>query len=193
MRSRCRSSARAARRHNKMKLAVALALAWPAPRAPPRGPRDPRHRPHGRRAPQPADGQVRHGPGRPRQVRGPAPRQDPGRNRLHRRRLHGALKCRTLDAAREAGRRPPPSGPTTGPRRARRPATTPRSSSCRAPSYKDPFRGGDNILVLCGHLRPRGQPAPDNPRAPRPSPSSRPATPPPRPCRFGAGVHALQP
>ena len=158
-------SARAARRHNKMKLAVALALAGGA-RAPPRGPRDPRHRPHGRRAPQPADGQVRHGPGRPRQVRGPAARQDPGRVRLHRRRLHGALEVpHARRRAREAGRRPPPEVDLRrvldGPGARRR-----LEVIIVARRLQGPFRGGDNILVLCDTYDPEGNPLPTNSRAP---------------------------
>ena len=145
-----------------MKLAVALALAGGAAALRPRGPRDPRHRPHGRRAPQPADGQVRHGPGRPRQVRGPAPRQDPGRVRLHRRRLHGALEVpHARRRAREAGRRPPPEvdlrrvldGPGAR-RRLRghhRAARRLQGPLPRRRQHPRPVR----------HLRPRGQPAPD--------------------------------
>ena len=32
--------------------------------------------------------------------------------------------------------------------------------------YKDPFRGGDNILVLCDTYDPEGNPLPTNSRAP---------------------------
>ena len=98
LRSRCHTTTRAARRPSARRLAVALALAAGAAALRPAAAT--RARPHGRRAPQPADGQVRPGPGRPRQGRGPAARQDPG-SRLHRRRLPAAGAARSTPRVKQ--------------------------------------------------------------------------------------------
>ena len=76
-------------------------------------------------------------------------------------------KCRTLDAARvKQGVDRLPKWTYDGSSTGQAPGDDSEVIIVPRAVYKDPFRGGDNILVLCDTYDPEGNPLPTNSRAP---------------------------